>query len=194
MFINNYPPMKRFLTVYRLEESNLHWACNNFTYICSKGKDIIFDETSNDKKFYLLIRGKVFVRYIKKRVLTHHKNKSLLNDNKRKSIDKFHDLYFEKILSPGDYFSTEIKSRGHNIVSALALEDSDLLCLDSKYFEKIFEKNIQKLEKDKKHFIMKTMQPFNDLPTTRFDSFLTLIDTYVIDIYKNEAEYLHNIF
>lgn len=199
MFINNYPKLKRFLIFYRMEEPYIHWACNNFSHLFMKEKeDIINQSFSLNGNFFVLVKGKVMVRYSTKKkignnddkenfyhILSAYDNRSTKKDSSSKYIESLNNKYndnsfLEKILHPGEYFSSSIKYRGYKLSSAIALEDCDIIYLEQKIFEKIFEKHAIKAEKEKKFFIIKTMQPFKNLTSNRLELFLSHVNTDVL--------------
>lgn len=89
--------------------------------------------------------------------------------------------YIEKNFSVGDYFEYNAYNKpGMNMIYFEAESDVDVIYLNNKKYNECFLSCITKTEKERKKFIINTIETMKDLPKNRFDIFYNNINVDVI--------------
>ena len=169
-----FPKFLRYLDFNLIDENIYQLACNSLLYNFSKENEEIFENIDSYKNFCIITRGKIKVKYVDNTYGKLNKIKYALNQ------EKFIPKYIEKIFHKGQFFSKKIKSTdGSQIFSAIAIEDSEIIYLEYRNYENLFEKYILKSEKERKKFIYKTLKNIVELGPAKFDIFYNLMDLNV---------------
>lgn len=184
-FIKMFPNVARFLNFNLIDEINLEFACNHFIFKALNPNEDLFDGDYNYKNFAIILKGKLSVKYGKNPVDFNGIPKKNFTDFSYDMLKPKGYLGFgrnreatsEKIYQKGDYFCRIIN--GSTIYSAVALEETNVIYLDYKIYEKIFEKCIYKSEKLRKTFILRTINTLENLGPTSFDAFFSILEVQV---------------
>lgn len=199
-YLKMMPAVAKFLEFNLIDETNFQFACNNFVDKALKNNEELFESKSLYKNFVIVLKGKLLVKSVKNAVGYDYSitkninegNKNILKTKKTVQFEYEKEDHSEKIYNTGDYFSRKLRSSDRStIYSALALEEVNAIFLDYKVFEVLFEKSIQKSEKQRKNFILKTIKTFETLGPSRFDAFFRVLEVNVKQI-KNRNFNLFN--
>ena len=183
MILNKFPELKRFLSIYKVEEHIFHLACNNFIYKKLKYNEVLNFEEEEKKDFFIIVGGKVKAYYQKDFHPNEYDNYFTLQRNQKKeNIQIEEEIEMEKILDPGNFFSERIKYKGYILKKIEPIEDSDLIFIEEDIFKKIFGYNFSKFEKILRSFILKTIYFLGEIPHNRYENFLNHIDTLVFNL------------
>jgi hypothetical protein len=193
-YLKMIPQVAKYLEFNTIDECNYQFACNNFEFKELKTGDEIFESKNCYKNFTIIIKGKILVKSVRNAIgyncLKSDNNiiSGTLNEITKFAQERNHiefeiekQEYSEKIYFKGQYFSRKIPNNtGYNIYSAVALEESFVIYIDSKTFEILFRKSISKSEKERTNFIYKIIHTINELGPTRFDVFFKSLEVKVI--------------
>jgi hypothetical protein len=206
MIIDRYKDFKKFLNLYKIDEHIFHISCNSFLHTKLTINDQKMQDSNLNsiffKNFYLIINGKLKAYYEKdqhpndyenfflqqRRLIKEEKELIKIKENKNYKFDyknnndeinNDNENYYERILSVGDYFCENIKHKGYILKKIEVIDDTDLIYLTKEIFDKTFGPNLNKFEKNKRSFILKTINYLNQLPRNRYEIFLNHVDTIV---------------
>lgn len=179
MLLFSFPQIKRFLHYYFVEETNFHRACNNLhhkKYKLDQDPIISQDQLEN---FNIILKGKIITKYKKAGFEYNIYNSKNGVSQLSNSYEKKEEEIIELILKNGDIFTNYLKVKGYKLSSVELLEDIDVMYLDSEIFKKIFERSFLKIEREKKIFIINTINTFDNMAPPRLNIFLEQIITNV---------------
>lgn len=88
--------------------------------------------------------------------------------------------YFERTFLPGDYFDYHLLNKnGISLVEFESEHDSDIIYLNIKKYNECFLSSIVKTEKQRKKFILNTIESMQKMPKLRFDMFYEHVNVEV---------------
>jgi len=140
------------------------------------------------QNLYLLLEEKK-VNLLNKKILIFQqseKNQTNKSDNDNKKDSDSSDAnvkveYFEKTFSPGDYFDyNSMNKNGISLIEFESENDSDIVYFNNKRYNECFLSSIIKTEKQRKIFILNTIESTRSLPKLRFDMFYEHVNVEVL--------------
>lgn len=193
------PNIKRFFELNNINEYHTQLCCNNFELKSYKKGEDIFQRKNDYKNFCIITKGKVLAN--SEKVILGYNNEELNNN----LIEEFNDLekfanqrekeggqrqsikfevkkyeYTSKEYSKGEYFSRKIKTNDKSTINSVkALEDTDILVLDHRMYDLLFERSISRAKRDRKFFILNNIKTLKELPPTRFEIFQNMVEMNV---------------